>query len=374
MSGTSVDAVSVALVRIIGRTRRPTIKLIAHYEHPIPAVLKAQVRAAFSLSLPQIAELNTRLGELFAKAVLVALRKARLSTNDLDLIGSHGQTVYHHSRVPGALRTTLQLADGDIIAARTGVLTVCDFRQRDIAHGGEGAPLTPYTDWILYGTSKTQKRKTRIILNLGGVANITVLHQDPAKIIGFDTGPANGPIDRLARIMTNEKLDFDRDARLALKGRVLPKLFERLMREDSFHTKPPPKSTGPELYGDLFVQRVLKYAQAASPDVLRTLTEFSAELVAYGLRKFGAVKISDALEIVVAGGGAKNPLLLARIAEKLAPAKIISSESFGIPVQAREALAFALLAHHALHEIPAAYPSITGVTRPVTLGKLCLPC
>ena len=291
---------------------------------------------------------------------------------DVDLIGSHGQTIYHHSGVAGAPRATLQVGDGDVIAVRTGRHVVSDFRARDVAAGGEGAPLSPIADAILFGGGKQGEPRRRAILNLGGIANITVLDDDPSRTFGFDTGPANAPLDRLARRISGGALACDRDGQLARSGRVNATLLTDLLQNDPFPSRRPPKSTGFEMYGDAFVDRVVATRGGADADLMATLVEFVARTVAIGIGQCATLG-PPVEEVVAAGGGVQNPALLERIAALVAPVPVRPSDELGVPSDAREAMAFAVLADMTLRGAPAMLPPVTGAPPPKLLGKLSFP-
>ena len=237
ISGTSADSIDVAICRVAGagvpRADRPgaSVELLHYGEHPYEADVRRQILDVQGLNVAAIAELNVRVGEHFARAALETLQAAGLSPSDVDLVGSHGQTVYHHSSIPGARRATLQVGDGDVIAERLGVAVICDFRARDIAAGGEGAPISPLADMILFGP---REETARAVLNLGGIANVTVLDRDPSRVFGFDTGPANSLLDRLARKLSSGSLSCDRDGKIAGSGRVNERLVETLLADDAF--------------------------------------------------------------------------------------------------------------------------------------------
>jgi anhydro-N-acetylmuramic acid kinase len=303
---------------------------------------------------------------------LLALEEASVSPEDVDLVGSHGQTVYHHSGVVGAGRATLQLGDGDVIAVRTGRYVISDFRSRDIAAGGEGAPLSPIADTVLFGKWKAGERRRRAILNLGGIANLTVLDDDPARVFGFDTGPANAPLDRLARIISGGELTCDRDGNFARAGRVDFQLLTELLQQDAFLNRLPPKSTGFEMYGDAFVARAALRHGAHDRNLMATLTEFTAQTIALGLSQCAQLG-SPIEEVIAAGGGVKNPALMARIEALLAPVPVRRSDDAGVPSQAREAMAFAVMADKTLRGMTACLPPVTGAKSPKLLGKLSFP-
>jgi anhydro-N-acetylmuramic acid kinase len=370
ISGTSADSIDVAVCRF-GGPGHP-VELLAYEEHPHDPEVKRLVLRAGGLTVQQVAELNGRVGERFAEACLLSLRGAGLSPGDVDLIGSHGQTVYHHSGVPGASRATLQVGDGDVIAVRTGRFVVSDFRARDIAAGGEGAPLSPIADAVLFATAGEGGPRRRAVLNLGGIANITVLDPDPARVFGFDTGPANAPLDRLARHLTGGALNCDRDGRLARAGRVDEALLEELLATDPYLARRPPKSTGFEMYGDAFVARAADRHGGFDNDLMATLTEFTARAVARAFHDHVVVD-PPVDEVVAAGGGVKNLALMERIEALLAPVRVRRSDELGVPSDAREAMAFAVLADMTLRGQAACLPPVTGAASPKVLGKLSFP-
>ncbi len=373
LSGTSIDSVHAALCKISGSGIGPkgaVLSLEAFSELPYPENLRKKLRVPHELKAREIAELNVQIADLFARAVKKVIKKAGLKAKDIDLVGSHGQTIYHHSRYKGALKTSLQIGCGDVIAERLQIPVVADFRAKDIAVGGEGAPLTPYADRVFFGTP--QRGRLRIILNLGGIANITVLSSSHNKIIGFDTGPANAPLDRLARMISKGALSCDRDGRIAKKGKVSKKLLATLISEDKYHRTAPPKSSGFEMYGDSFVASAIKKNRGANADLMATLTEFSAVLIRDAVQRY-VTKDFSSIEFVLAGGGAQNPALVEAIIRQVRPAAVFLSEHFGIPGCAREAMAFALFANELLFLTPSTLPSITGAKRPAVLGKLSMP-
>jgi anhydro-N-acetylmuramic acid kinase len=372
MSGTSADSIDVAICRIKGQGTKIKAELIHYREHPHDPEVKRQVLRATDLDLRAIAELNVLLGEAFAAACLLSLKEAPVSPAEVDLIGSHGQTVYHHSGVAGAHRATLQLGDGDIIAVRTGRYVISDFRARDIAAGGEGAPLSPVADTILFAGREHGIPCQRAILNLGGIANLTVLDDDPTRVFGFDTGPANAPLDRLARTLSGSELTCDEHGQFAQAGQVNEPLLAELLENDLFLARRPPKSTGFEMYGDVFVARAAERHGGFDTDLMATLTEFTARTIALGLRQCAELG-SPIGEVVAAGGGVKNPVLMERIAALIAPIPIRQADELGIPSNAREAMAFAVLADMTLRGMTAYLPPVTGASAPKLLGKLSFP-
>jgi anhydro-N-acetylmuramic acid kinase len=372
MSGTSADSIDVAVCRMTGQGAEVGVELVHYREHAHDPEVKRRMIGVAELDVRGIAELNVMVGEAFAAACLATLDEAGLSRDEVDVIGSHGQTVYHHSGVAGALRATLQVGDGDVIAVRTGCAVIADFRARDIAVGGEGAPLSPIADFLLFGRRGPDPQRRRAILNLGGIANLTVLDEDPARVFGFDTGPANAPLDRLARRLSGGALACDQDGRLARSGRVEERLLDAMLEDDPFLARRPPKSTGFEMYGDAFVARAVERHGGCDADLMATLTAFVARTIALGLRHCDELGPPVA-EVIAAGGGVKNPALMEQIAAALEPIPIRRSDDLGVPSDAREAMAFAVLADMTLRGQPAYLPPVTGAAMPKILGKVSFP-
>jgi anhydro-N-acetylmuramic acid kinase len=373
MSGTSADSIDVAVCRMTGQGTEVGVELLHYREHAHDPEVKRRVVGIAGLAVRGVAELHVMVGEAFAAACLSTIEEAGLSPQDIDLIGSHGQTVYHHSGVAGALRATLQVGDGDVIAVRTGRSVISDFRAHDVAAGGEGAPLSPIADRVLFGRGQSgNPPRRRAILNLGGIANLTVLDDDPARVFGFDTGPANAPLDRLARRLSSGALACDRDGQIARAGHIDEPMLAELLEHDAFLTRRPPKSTGFEMYGDAFVDRAMGRHGGADADLMATLTEFVARTVAIGIRQCDALG-PPIEEIVAAGGGVRNPVLMERIAALIAPVPVRRSDELGVPSDAREAMAFAVLADMTLRGSAAMLPPVTGADAPKLLGKLSFP-
>jgi anhydro-N-acetylmuramic acid kinase len=372
ISGTSADSIDVAICRIkasgLHSADRPgtNVDLLHYDEEPYDPEVRRRILDVARLDVRGIAELHVKVGDIFARACVAAVLKAGLTPQDIDLIGSHGQTVYHHSSVPGTMRATLQVGDGDVIAEETEALVVSDFRARDIAAGGEGAPISPLADLILFGSRGPTRRA---VLNLGGIANITVLDHDPERVFGFDTGPANSLLDRLARRLSRGELDCDRDSRIASAGQINEELVETLLKTDPYLARRPPKSTGFEMYGDAFIDRAAALHGGVDANLMATLTEFTARSVAGAFAQF----VQPIDEVIAAGGGVCNPVLIQRIRELLAPARLLRSDDLGVPIEAREAMAFAILANEAIHGHTTSLPAVTGARRPAVLGKFCLP-
>jgi anhydro-N-acetylmuramic acid kinase len=380
MSGTSADGIDVALVRIAGRPPRLRAHLenFACYRLPRP-VREAVLAAADGVpaTTAEISQLNFRIGELFAQAALDACRRFHISPRRVDLIGSHGQTVYHQgapAAFPGGrkIASTLQIGEPAIIAARTGIATVGDFRPADMAAGGQGAPLVPFVDFLLY----RHARRGRVALNIGGIANLTAIPAAarPEQVIAFDTGPGNMIIDALVAGLTNDRKRFDRGAALALRGRLEPELLASLVKYPFFARKPP-KTAGREQFGSAFLGPALDWAHRRKirpENILHTITLLTPMTILDALRRwvFPNMRVN---ELILSGGGAHNPLIVAHLRAGLAAIPIVPSSAWGVPEDAKEAFAFAVLAYESRHGRPANLPGATGAARQTVLGKLCLP-
>jgi anhydro-N-acetylmuramic acid kinase len=377
MSGTSADGIDASLARISGAPPRPNAKLLAHTSSKFPPSLRKEIlRIAEQqpISAGELSQLNFRLGEVFAAAALAACKTFRVPPRKVALIGSHGQTIFHQGKaVPyfgQRTASTLQIGEPAVIAARTGITTVGDFRPADLALGGQGAPLVPYADYLLY----RDKKRGRVSLNLGGIANITVIPAaaKPSQVLAFDTGPANILIDALVSYFTRGRRRYDHNAAVARTGRPLPALVDELLR-DPYLKLAPPKSTGREYYGHAYIQKVLALGRrhrAYPADLIRAVTIFTALSVADALHRFVLPK-TKIRQLIVSGGGAKNPLLMAQLAAALGEIEILPSAGFGIPEEAKEAFAFALMAYETLHQRASNVPSATGARGPAILGKIC---
>jgi anhydro-N-acetylmuramic acid kinase len=378
MSGTSADGIDVALARVSGAPPDLNAKLLGHTSVKLPSALRKEIlRVAeqHPITAGDLSQLNFRLGEVFAEAAITACRKFRTSLKKIALVGSHGQTIFHQGRqapcfgAPTA--STLQIGEPSVIAARTGISTVGDFRPADIALGGQGAPLVPYADYLLYRHEKLG----RVSLNLGGIANITVLPSGarPEQVFAFDTGPANMLIDALVSHFSRGRQRFDKDAQLALQGRGDNPILSRLLK-DPYLYQPPPKSTGREYYGQAYLKRLLALGQryeAKPNDLIRVATEFSIAGIRIALDLF-VLPRTKVDQLIVSGGGAKNPLIYSLLSEfyQHNGIEVLRSSQFGIPVDAKEAFAFALLAYETIHQRPANLPSATGARGPAILGKI----
>lgn len=377
MSGTSMDGIDAALVRISGPDAKPRVRLLAFKTLAYSATVRQavlRIAAGNAATAGEISQLNFLLGELFADAALGVCRKVSVSPSRLSAIGSHGQTIFHQGtpiRESGRkIASTLQIAEPSVIAERTGVPVVADFRTADMAAGGQGAPLVPMVDYLLLRDA----RKGAVALNIGGIANFTVIPAgaEPEQITGFDTGPGNMVIDGLVRHFTKGQKAYDADGRWASKGRVIDPLLKEVLRL-RFFAQEPPKSGGREQFGEHFIQQFfLKRRGARHEDLIRTATELTARTIADARQHFvpGSIAIH---RLIISGGGAHNRLLVARLTELLPNLRVHRSDEFGLDVDAKEAIAFAMLADRTMRGLPGNLPGVTGARRAVVLGKISRP-
>jgi anhydro-N-acetylmuramic acid kinase len=377
MSGTSADGIDVALARIAGKPPKLSIKLEGHHHVHFSSVMRKailRVAGAGVIGAGEISQLNFALGEEFALAALAACKGWRVPMRRISLIGSHGQTIYHqgtpsslagHSRIS----STLQIGEPSVIAERTGVTTIADFRPADMAAGGQGAPLVPFVDYLLYRHPK----RNRVALNIGGIANVTVIPAGakPKDVFGFDTGPGNMIVDALVEEFTHGRARYDKDSEMALRGWMLPKLLGEMMEHPYLH-KEPPKTAGREQFGQAYAKRIIAWSKkhrAKPADVVRTATIFTSLSIGAAFQKF-ILPRTQVDELIVSGGGARNTLMMVYLAAILPGFSVVSSDHFGIPPESKEALAFAILAYESFYGRPNNLPSATGAHHPAVLGKL----
>jgi anhydro-N-acetylmuramic acid kinase len=376
MSGTSADGINVAMVRVtassLSRARTPGFHLLAHAEYPYPKQVRRAVLAAMNstkASVADLARMNFLLAELYADAVLATQRRFRLKA---ELVGCHGQTLYHQgepARFLGRrLAVTWQTGEGAVVAARVGVPVVSDFRPADMAAGGKGAPLVPFLDFLLY----RDRRVGRIVQNIGGIANFTAIPAGaaPDQVLAFDTGPGNMVIDAVTQSLFGKP--YDRDGRIAASGRVLDGVVSDVLRGPFFQRKPP-KTAGREEFGREFTQKFIRRCgHVDQRDIVATATALTAKSIANALRRFAVRRAGAYRDFIVTGGGANNRSLMAMLANELQPLglQIRSSAEFGLPSEAKEAAAFALLAFQTWNRRPSNLPSATGAKRPAILGKI----
>ena len=371
MSGTSADGVDAALVEWPDGPETHPFRLVAHVHEAFAPELQDRIHALAAGRVPgaqalrELATLDVLLGERFAEAALAVAGAAGLAPAAIDAIASHGQTVAHHPEA----RATLQIGDPSVIAERTGLPTVADFRPRDLAAGGEGAPLAPFFHLAAFG----DPRESRLVLNLGGIANVTWLPRggDPDAVVAFDVGPANSLLDGVVRAQTGGRERMDRDGARARRGRVDATLLARLL-DDAFLRRPPPKSTGRERYGLAEAEALARewQSQGRDPDALvATLVEFTSRAVSMAYDNF--LERSSKLDrLLVGGGGARNPAVLDALRRDLPGVPVETFEAAGVPSDAAEAMAFSLLGRNALLGIPNHLPRCTGAARATVLGEI----
>jgi anhydro-N-acetylmuramic acid kinase len=375
MSGTSADGIDVALTRIQGRGFRSRLELLAHYHFPYPAEVRRTILTtmnAASASVADLSRLNFVLGELYADAVRAAQRRARL---ECQLVGCHGQTIYHQGTAKPFLgrriACTWQTGEGAVLAAKLGIPVVSDFRPGDMAAGGKGAPLVPFLDYVLY----RHRRYGRVVQNLGGIGNLTAIppRAQPEDVIAFDTGPGNMVIDAVTEQLFGKS--YDRNGRLAARGEPLERVLRELLRNPYFRQKPP-KTAGREQFGREFGREFLRLCRRADEnDIIATATALTARSIGMAVQRFVLPMVEPPArfrEFVVSGGGTKNATLMRMIREEQARLKlrVRTTDDLGMPSEAKEAAAFALLAYQTWRRLPSNVPSATGADRPAVLGKV----
>ena len=409
MSGTSTDGIDACLVEISGNGVHTKINILDFETYPYDETTRNAILETCNPktgTVAKVCQLNFHLGKLFADAAKAVANKARIPITDIDLIGSHGQTIHHlpnqatmkkpedRSQKPEPrsnesnsnlinidafkretlylpfLRSTLQIGEPSVIAQETGITTVADFRPRDVAAGGQGAPLVPYVDFILF----RDKEKGRALQNIGGIANVTFLPYDCGinDVIAFDTGPGNMVIDRITELITNNASHFDEGGKLAAKGKVNDRLLVTLLAHP-YLSKPPPKTTGREEFGRLFADNLYKdavHSGIEGLDILATVTAFTSHTIADSYKQWILPK-ARLSEIILSGGGSNNNTLIKFLTQYFTPSvKIHSINNFGIAPNAKEALAFAILANETISGNPNNIPGATGAREAVIMGKI----
>jgi anhydro-N-acetylmuramic acid kinase len=375
MSGTSADGIDVAVVRIVPGRVRPKLTLIAHEGFPYPTSLRRAVLGAMNAAqttTAELARLNWRLGLAYAEAVQATLK---LHRTKLDLIGCHGQTLYHQARTTAYagrnFACTWQAGEASAIASSVGVPVVSNFRPADMFAGGQGAPLVSLLDYLLFAHAN----RGRVLQNIGGIANLTAIPAGatPKSVIAFDNGPGNMVIDALARELLDKT--FDRNGATAARGSVIEPVLRQMMRNPYFRAKPP-RTAGREQFGREYVANFLTASRqhsARPEDALATATALTAEAIVQSYARFVAPRMKGhPIDYIVSGGGAHNATLTALLAQKLEPlgCELIKSEDVGLPAEAKEAAAFALLAWQTWHRLPGNVPAATGAKRSVILGQV----
>ena len=370
MSGTSVDGVDAAIIDI--DNEKVSVQVFDTF--PYSAELRRdilQLCGAESCNVADVCHLNFALGEVFAESVLKLCKKSGIGLDMIDLIGSHGQTIYHNPKGrrfgKKTVRSTLQIGEPSIIAQRTGITTVADFRPRDMAAGGQGAPLVPFADYFLF----RDKRRNRTVQNIGGIANVTSLPAGcrPSNIIAFDTGPGNMIIDGIVSIISKGKQKFDRGGKIAARGTIDKAILDDMLKHPFLSVRPP-KSTGREEFGSRYcdaLYRKMKKKSIPADDIIATVTAFTAESIVRAYRNF-LPQMPD--EVILCGGGAHNSTLVKMLRQGLGKSKILTSDDFGVSCDAKEAISFAILAYATIKGEPNNVPGATGATQPLVLGKI----
>lgn len=373
LSGTSVDAVDIVLLKIKASGTESQIQVIDFQSFKIPLDLKDFILKCSRIKendVRDICKLNFIIGKFFAANINKFLKKRKISPKSIDAVGSHGQTIFH---IPKPIekfgiktKSTLQIGDPSVIANLTGITTIGDFRTADVAVGGDGAPLVPFLDYIMF----SDKKKSRILINIGGISNLTYLKKNCRinDVVAFDCGPGNMLIDALCKIFYDK--DYDKDSKIALKGTVDKNLFKFICRLDTYFKSRPPKSTGREFYNKTFVKKIItKSKKIPKENIIRTVTEFTAYSIYYNIIHF--IKKRDLSEILVSGGGADNILIMNCLQSYFKKSVVKKLEYNGIDSANKEAVLFAVLANETLSGNYGNVPSSTGAEKKVILGKIC---
>lgn len=381
MSGTSVDGIDAALIEIGGPDTEPSVKLLAFDNSPFPPRVREKIFELFDAkkaTVEKLGYMNFLLGELYAQAALKVIAQAGLKPGDIDVIGSHGQTVWHAPKTMDAdgcpVAYTVQIGEGAVIADRTGILTVTDFRVGDMAAGGQGAPLVPFPEYLLY----RREKESILLQNIGGIGNMTVLPAGaaPGDVFAFDTGPGNMIIDAVVTAITQGKMTYDKNGGIAARGKCCEELMA-LLTADPYYTLPLPKSTGRELFGEQYTRKILEWQQAhgvADADIVATVTELTAWSISDAYERY-VLPRHRADELIVGGGGGYNQTLMKMIARRFAPhgIPVKTQEELGYSSDAKEAVAFAILADRCAMESVNTIPRVTGARHAAVMGKLSFP-
>ncbi|HET9983641.1 MAG TPA: anhydro-N-acetylmuramic acid kinase [Longimicrobiales bacterium] len=371
MSGTSLDGIDAVLVEFSGATEAEVAwRVVGFVSRPYSPEERERIhRVILDGGAEALCRLHGELGEWLAAAALQVCEASMVDAAQVGLVGSHGQTVWHIPPLPGKRGYTLQLGDPATIAERTGIPVVSDFRARDVAAGGEGAPLVPWQDRVLFSAPG----KARVLQNIGGMGNLTWIPPkgEELPLLAFDTGPGNALIDAAVELATGGRETFDRDGERAARGHVDEELVRRALSH-SFFMLTPPKSTGRELFGRPFVEDLVRNLRPVSDagwdDVIASLTAVTARSIVDAIREWVLHRGVD--EVVISGGGARNPVLVRMVRDALAPIPVVTGEALGIDPDAKEAIAFAGLAWAFVHGIPGSVPEATGALGPRILGSL----
>ena len=381
MSGTSVDGVDAALVEISGTDSEPKVKLLAFENKPYPPQVREKIFSLFTpanATVDKVGYMNFLLGEIYAKSALSVIEKASMKPEKIDVIGSHGQTIWH-APIPESpdgipVAYTVQIGEGSVIAERTGILTVSDFRVADMAAGGQGAPLVPFSEYLLY----RREKETILLQNIGGIGNMTVMPAGakPRDVFAFDTGPGNMVIDAVISAVTGGEKTYDAGGETAAKGRVCNALLD-ILKEEPYYRQPLPKTTGREHFGVQYTEKILSWWKENPipvEDLLATVTDLTAYSIVDAYERYVLPKYR-ASEIIVGGGGSYNATLLRFMKERFAPhgVAVRTQEDLGLSSDAKEAVAFALMADCCMRGKANTLPSVTGAEHPAVMGKISQP-
>ena len=381
MSGTSVDGVDAALVEISGTNSEPKVKLLAFENKPYPPQVREKIFSLFTpanATVDKVGYRNFLLGEIYAKSALSVIEKAGMKPEEIDVIGSHGQTIWH-APIPESpdgipVAYTVQIGEGSVIAERTGILTVSDFRVADMAAGGQGAPLVPFSEYLLY----RREKETILLQNIGGIGNMTVMPAGakPRDVFAFDTGPGNMIIDAVISAVTGGEKTYDTGGETAAKGKVCNALLD-ILKEEPYYRQPLPKTTGREHFGVQYTEKILSWRKENPipvEDLLATVTDLTAYSIADAYERYVLPKY-QASEIIVGGGGSYNATLLRFMKKRFAPhgVAVRTQEDLGLSSDAKEAVAFALMADCCMRGRANTLPSVTGAEHPAVMGKISQP-
>jgi anhydro-N-acetylmuramic acid kinase len=371
MSGTSLDGIDVAIIDITGSGFRAKINVLTSHSVPYPRSIREALLAISNTNAftGDISRLNFLLGELYAEALEETAERAQIPLDTIKLIGCHGQTIFHEGQgaqfLGKKVASTMQIGESSVISERTGIDVISNFRERDMAAGGKGAPLVPYLDYMLM----RHRGRGRVAVNIGGIANLTAIppNTNTDRVIAFDTGPGNMIIDQLVSRITQGRQTYDRDGAIAATGDIDVKLLAKLLRDKYFRAKPP-KTAGREQYGSEFVSKLLD-TELSSEDLIATATALTAESIAAAVRNFVLPEMRVD-EIFVSGGGTHNPTLMRMLRKAMGEIPVKESTEVGLDVDAKEAIAFAVMAYETAHCRPSNVPMATGAKRSVVLGKI----
>lgn len=364
MSGTSHDGVDAALVKITSSGLNARVKLLCRYSTAYPSAFRDRISSLFDGKPSDICRMNFELGGFFAKAAIACAHRAGIEINAIDAVASHGQTIYHIPPESNKKGSTLQIGESSVIAQKTGIPVISDFRTADMARDGHGAPLVPYADYILFH----KKGRTRAVQNIGGIANVTIVTPEIEDVVAFDTGPGNCLINSAMTMLF--KKPYDKDGSTAKNGKVDEETLKELLAHP-YLAKKPPKSTGRELFGKDLIQKIIAKKRMQPEDLITTLTNFTAYSIksAYDRHIFKRHKIH---EIIFSGGGTKNSYLMKLLKTLFNPIETSTSDAYGVPSAAKEAISFAILANETLSGNPSNLPNVTGASGKAILGKITL--